>query len=92
MTITAKYASICPCCAKSISPGDKVEWSKGAKARHVVCTSTASAPVYMTRTARQSTGARRPGKWTGCSCGSREDSYGDLISSARNCSSCEHDA
>jgi hypothetical protein len=32
------------------------------------------------------------GKWTGCSCGSREDSYGDLIPSDRNCSSCEFDA
>ena len=34
----------------------------------------------------------RAGKWTGCSCGSREDSCGDLIPSSRNCSSCEHDA
>jgi len=32
------------------------------------------------------------GTWTGCSCGSRTDSYGDLIPSPRNCRSCNHDA
>lgn len=39
-------------------------------------------------TGRKTGGSRR----TGCACGSREDSYGDLIHSDRNCASCEHDA
>ena len=34
----------------------------------------------------------RAGKWTGCACGSREDAYGQLIRSPRNCFSCIHDA
>lgn len=42
MTITAKYASTCPCCNGSITPGTKVEWSKGSKARHVSCTSASA--------------------------------------------------
>ena len=31
------------------------------------------------------------GRWTGCSCGSREDHHGDLIDARNNCASCEHD-
>lgn len=38
MIITAKYNSTCPCCAKYISAGEKVEWVKGEKAKHVACT------------------------------------------------------
>jgi hypothetical protein len=38
MIITAKFASICPCCNVRIDVGSKVEWSKGSKARHVACT------------------------------------------------------
>lgn len=34
----------------------------------------------------------RGGKWTGCSCGSREDDAGDLIPSSRNCKQCDFDA
>lgn len=88
MTITAKYASICPCCNVAIIPGTPVEWSKGSKARHVTCGArTASpAPSVAARTSRP-----YRGKWTGCSCGSREID-GDLVPSDRNCSSCEHDA
>lgn len=37
MTITAKFASTCPCCNRPIVPGAKVEWTKGTKARHVLC-------------------------------------------------------
>jgi hypothetical protein len=40
MIITAKFAGFCPCCNKSIAVGSKVEWSKGAKARHAACTGT----------------------------------------------------
>jgi len=37
MTITAKFATVCPCCSQRIQPGSKVEWTKGSKARHVAC-------------------------------------------------------
>jgi hypothetical protein len=40
---------------------------------------------------RRSSGERK-GRWTGCSCGSREDEFGDLIPSERNCRQCEFDA
>lgn len=43
MIITAKFPSVCPCCSSRIAVGAKVEWSKGAKARHVKCPA-ASAP------------------------------------------------
>jgi hypothetical protein len=51
MVIVAKFASVCPCCGMRLSVGDKVEWSKGEKARHVSC----SAPVI----AQTSVSARR---------------------------------
>lgn len=37
MIITAKFASVCPCCSGRINVGSSVEWSKGAKAAHVEC-------------------------------------------------------
>ena len=94
MIITAKFASKCPCCPNTITPGIKVEWSKGSPARHVTCAVTHGATttdLSQQRTLAQSRG-RRSGTWTGCSCGSRKDSYGDLIPSGTNCASCEHDA
>ena len=30
MIITAKFASVCPCCSQRIVPGSKIEWSKGS--------------------------------------------------------------
>lgn len=87
MTITAKFASICPCCNVRITPGAKVEWTKGSPARHVTC--GAASTTTTTSYARKVAG---PGRRTGCSCGSREDGNGNLISSGRNCSSCNHDA
>ncbi len=45
MIITAKFASVCPCCNVRIVAGSKVEWSKGSPAKHVACTGTASAPA-----------------------------------------------
>lgn len=45
MIISAKFASVCPCCSVRIVPGTKVEWSKGAKAKHVDC---GAAPVATT--------------------------------------------
>lgn len=37
MTITAKFASVCPSCGKPIKPGQQVEWERGQKARHTDC-------------------------------------------------------
>lgn len=37
MTITAKYRSICTQCGAQIQPGETIEWSKGAGARHTTC-------------------------------------------------------
>jgi hypothetical protein len=37
MTITARFASICPCCQTRIIAGSQVEWSRGSPARHVSC-------------------------------------------------------
>lgn len=37
MTITAKFPGTCPACGGEITPGTKIEWSKGEKARHTDC-------------------------------------------------------
>lgn len=37
MTITARYAATCPTCADQILPGQSIEWSQGARARHTAC-------------------------------------------------------
>lgn len=42
MTITAKFPGTCPTCNSAIRAGDKVEWSKGAKARHTACGASSS--------------------------------------------------
>lgn len=54
MVITAKFASVCPCCSVRIHVGTKVEWSKGSKAVHVACAGKAATP-----TARRSYGRSR---------------------------------
>jgi hypothetical protein len=65
MTITAKYAGTCPVCRQSITPGAKVEWTKGSQARHVACAQGVSAPARAPlsnariATERKSWGARR---------------------------------
>lgn len=89
MTITAKFASVCPHCGTRITPGTQVEWSRGSQARHVACGEHGTTTVTMPRPRRQTA---RSGRRTGCSCGSREDASGRLIPSPRNCRSCEHDA
>lgn len=59
MIITAKFASVCPCCSSRIDVGSRVEWSKGEKARHVACSTApgarvvASAPARITSTYRR---------------------------------------
>lgn len=42
MTITAKFESTCPNCRSRIAAGERVEWNKGEKARHTVCTPVAA--------------------------------------------------
>ena len=37
MIISAKFASVCPKCGKSITVGSKVEWERGSKAKHADC-------------------------------------------------------
>ncbi len=96
MTITARYPATCPCCHAAIHAGDQIEWTKGSPARHTACAagsrSSHPASVAARIAVRTSTYDRRGGRWTGCSCGSREDSAGDLIPSPRNCASCDRDA
>lgn len=48
MIITAKFASVCPCCRQPIAVGSRIEWSKGSPAKHVACAqgaAAASSPV-----------------------------------------------
>jgi hypothetical protein len=37
MEILAKYAGTCPKCNGPFAVGDRVEWVKGIKPRHIVC-------------------------------------------------------
>jgi hypothetical protein len=87
MVITARFASVCPCCNSRIAVGSKVEWSKGSSARHVACATGPAAAVSAARPARRSFAAR--GRWNGCSCGAREMPDGTLSSNA--CASCRYD-
>ena len=43
MIITAKYASTCSCCRAPIAVGTRIEWAKGAPAKHVECAPQRSA-------------------------------------------------
>lgn len=45
MTITAKFASRCATCGETITPGTKIEWTKGAPVRHTACPTTGVATV-----------------------------------------------
>ena len=45
MSITAKYAATCCSCGKPITPGQKIEWTKGQPVRHASCGATATAPA-----------------------------------------------
>lgn len=37
MKITAKYSSVCPVCCGYIDVGEDIEWTRGQKARHILC-------------------------------------------------------
>lgn len=91
MIITAKFASVCPCCSARIAVGSKVEWNRGEKARHAACAGkavVASTAIPRSAYASPRSGNNR-GRWTGCSCGSRELPGGGL--SANACTSCRFD-
>lgn len=96
MIITAKFASVCPCCSQRIVPGSKVEWSKGSPAKHTACSqgpaavvASASSRAWVAPGARGRAYARRSGLWNGCSCGAREMPDGSLSSNA--CAQCRYD-
>ena len=97
-TMAAKFAGRCACgCGASIAVGKRIEWSRATGARLIGHTTRTTTPVTevalgIVRVSRPARTVRRHGRWTGCSCGSREDAAGDLIPSPRNCASCEHDA
>lgn len=66
MTISAKFATVCPCCNNRINVGDKVEWAKGSKARHVSCAgkpAAVSAPSAVKSAYRRARGARYCEGW-----------------------------
>jgi len=96
MIITAKFASVCPCCSNRIAIGSKVEWERGAKAKHAACagatgpsvaSASPSAIPYVASRRKAVSGGR--GRWNGCSCGAREMADGSLSSNA--CAFCRYD-
>lgn len=66
MIINAKFTSQCPACGGAIDIGERVEWTKGARARHVVCQQSASAQTISTATSTPRRGWR-PCGYPGCS-------------------------
>ena len=81
MIITAKFASVCPCCNSRIVPGSKVDWTKGSPAKHTACSGAGARPAGRRTSSR--------GRWNGCACGAREMPDGSL--SANACDSCRYD-
>lgn len=95
MIITAKYASVCPCCSSQITVGAKVEWSRGAKAVHVVCAGKPTSPASFVANgvvnphaflAANGRGSAPRARRTGCSCGSL-----DGVSRPSDCRQCRFD-
>jgi len=64
MIITAKFPGFCPCCNGRIEVGSKVEWSKGAKARHAACIGSTIATTSRPSTTGTSRGYRT--RYTPC--------------------------
>jgi hypothetical protein len=85
MIIVAKYASSCACCSQPIQVGSKIEWRKGAAAKHAACAQGSASTVSARPAARRSF-ARR-GTWMGCSCGSVAE-----FTKSSDCWTCRHDA
>lgn len=68
MIITAKFASTCPCCSARIEAGEKVEWTKGSKARHAACAgkpATASSSTRRRSAYSRGYGTSRQYGWDG---------------------------
>lgn len=59
MSITAKYPARCATCHGNITPGQKIEWTKGEPVRHTACGA-----------AVQTAAATTPGR---CKCGKAID-------------------
>ena len=76
MIITAKFASTCSCCRSAIAVGSKIEWTKGAPARHVTC---AGPGVSSVRAAapRIATTSPRGRRWQPCGYPGCSPSYCD---------------
>ena len=53
MTITAKFPGRCSSCSRPVTPGEKIEWSKGQPTRHAVCAPSAAAPAAPAAPARR---------------------------------------
>ena len=70
MIINAKYASSCNVCGRHIGVGEKIEWSRGARAVHAACATSGS-------TASRSTAARGGYDRKGCVTGGNCSSFGD---------------
>lgn len=83
MTITAKYAATCPCCNRPINVGDRIEWSKGTKARHAACAAV-GAPVSSARP-RRGGGTWDPSRFNGY--GAPRGGFVRACKSGGNCSS-----
>jgi hypothetical protein len=65
MIISAKFASVCPCCNARIVPGTKVEWTKGSKARHVTCQPVSTTNMQSPTAPRSRTADCRRYGWDG---------------------------
>jgi hypothetical protein len=89
MTITAKFASVCPCCNVRIAVGTKVEWSKGNKARHVACAASGAtvnpaATVSSIQASRRNWGRAR-GMGSGHGQASRMPGYSSYCTDNESC-------
>lgn len=68
MTISAKYPGVCNKCGGAISPGQQIEWAKGAGATHSACGGTTTAPAAAGSPSRpRYRRAWRPCGYPGCS-------------------------
>lgn len=89
MTITAKFASRCCSCGQAITPGTKIEWTKGSPVRHTSCGATSATPAASARGRGKNWdpsrfngyGASRGGYVTSCVTGGNCSSFG----SGRSC-------
>lgn len=83
MIIQAKFASTCPKCGHPIPVGEKIEWVRGAKATHVTCPTTSSAPPRTTAAPKipavEVAPYIRAEKWAPCKRTALADLTGDVL-------------